>query len=108
MSQSKGFLLVQEIMIFTLSSMLLTISADSFAKGLSILERNNNLYQCMQVATYELLQEPYEINYTVTKNNVMFGDLILTEVNVANAEARFKLLWAVSSKKGIFFDRNCF
>ncbi len=92
MKGSKGFFLVQELLIFGLCCLLLTGVAVSLAKCLSVQRENLLLQECLISAEQALSGE--EALLPVKRSVCEQGEIKLVELEVQHEQVRFNLLVA--------------
>lgn len=93
MKKSKGFFLMQELLIFTLCSTLLTLAAYSFSHALMVIAKANALNECMTAGIYAVNNQDYESKYKITKTIHEFYGIEFTEIKIENDTTKYNLLY---------------
>ena len=106
MKNSRGFCLVQELVCFCLTAVLLATAIQGFYRSNYLLNESLELQQAMQAAQQVLAGEEYSGRFDVTQR--ISADrtegLAVQEVQAAYGNVRVKLIRALPTAEGLSAD----
>ena len=106
MKNSRGFCLVQELVCFCLTAVLLATAIQGFYRSNYLLNESLELQQAVQAAQQVLAGEEYSGRFAVTQR-ISFGStegLAVQEVQAAYGKVRVTLIRALPTAEGISAD----
>ena len=106
MKNSRGFCLVQELVCFCLTAVLLATAIQGFYRSNYLLNESLELQQAVQAAQQVLAGEEYNGRFDVTQR-ISFGStegLAVQEVQAAYGKVRVKLIRALPTAEGLSVD----
>lgn len=106
MKNSRGFCLVQELVCFCLTAVLLATAIQGFYRSNYLLNESLELQQAVQAAQQVLAGEEYNGRFDVTQR-ISFGStegLAVQEVQAAYGKVRVTLIRALPTAEGISAD----
>ena len=106
MKNSRGFCLVQELVCFCLTAVLLATAIQGFYRSNYLLNESLELQQAMQAAQQVLAGEEYSGRFDVTQKlaSGSAADLAIQEVQAAYGKVRVKLIRALPTAEGLSAD----
>lgn len=107
MKNSRGFCLVQELVCFCLTAVLLATAIQGFYRSNYLLNESLELQQATQVAQQVLAGEEYSGRFDVTQR-ISTGraeGLAVQEVQAAYGKVKVKLIRALPTAEGLSADR---
>ena len=106
MKDSRGFCLVQELVCFCLTAVLLATAIQGFYRSNYLLNESLELQQATQVAQQVLAGEEYSGRFDVTQKlaSGSAADLAIQEVQAAYGKVRVKLIRALPTAEGLSAD----
>lgn len=106
MKNSRGFCLVQELVCFCLTAVLLATAIQGFYCSNYLLNESLELQQAVQAAQQVLAGEEYSGRFDVTQriNSGSADGLAVQEVQVAYGKVRVKLIRALPTAEGLSAD----
>ena len=106
MKNSRGFCLVQELVCFCLTAVLLATAIQGFYRSNYLLNESLELQQAMQVAQQVLAGEEYSGRFDVTQRSSIGSTegLAIQEVQAAYGNVRVKLIRALPTAEGLSAD----
>ena len=106
MKDSRGFCLVQELVCFCLTAVLLATAIQGFYRSNYLLNESLELQQAMQAAQQVLAGEEYSGRFDVTQKlaSGSAADLAIQEVQAAYGKVRVKLIRALPTAEGLSAD----
>lgn len=106
MKNSRGFCLVQELVCFCLTAVLLATAIQGFYRSNYLLNESLELQQAMQAAQQVLAGEEYSGRFDVTQKlaSGSAADLAVQEVQAAYGKVKVKLIRALSTAEGLSAD----
>lgn len=106
MKNSRGFCLVQELVCFCLTAVLLATAIQGFYRSNYLLNESLELQQAVQAAQQVLAGEEYSGRFAVTQR-ISFGSaggLAVQEVQAAYGKVRVTLIRALPTAEGLSAD----
>ena len=106
MKNSRGFCLVQELVCFCLTAVLLATAIQGFYRSNYLLHESLELQQATQVAQQVLAGEEYSGRFDVTQR-ISTGStegLVVQEVQAAYGKVKVKLIRALATAEGLSAD----
>lgn len=106
MKNSRGFCLVQELVCFCLTAVLLATAIQGFYRSNYLLNESLELQQAAQAAQQVLVGEEYNGRFDVTQR-ISPGSadgLAVQEVQAAYGKVKVKLIRALPTAEGLFAD----
>ena len=106
MKNSRGFCLVQELVCFCLTAVLLATAIQGFYRSNYLLNQSLELQQAVQAAQQVLAGEKYSGRFDVTQR-ISFGStdgLAVQEVQAAYGKVRVTLIRALPTAEGLSAD----
>ena len=106
MKSSRGFCLVQELVCFCLTAVLLATAIQGFYRSNYLLNESLELQQAMQAAQQVLAGEEYSGRFDVTQKlaSGSAADLAIQEVQAAYGKVRVKLIRVLPTAEGLSAD----
>lgn len=106
MKNSKGFCLVQELVCFCLTAVLLATAIQGFYRSNYLLNESLELQQAVQAAQQVLAGEEYSGRFAVTQriSSGSADGLAVQEVQAAYGKVRVTLIRALPTAEGISAD----
>ena len=106
MKSSRGFCLVQELVCFCLTAVLLATAIQGFYRSNYLLNESLELQQAMQAAQQVPAGEEYSGRFDVTQKlaSGSAADLAIQEVQAAYGKVRVKLIRALPTAEGLSAD----
>ncbi len=106
MKNSRGFCLVQELVCFCLTAVLLATAIQGFYRSNYLLNESLELQQAVQAAQQVLAGEEYSGRFAVTQriSSGSTDGLAVQEVQAAYGKVRVTLIRALPTAEGIFAD----
>ncbi len=106
MKNSRGFCLVQELVCFCLTAVLLAIAIQGFYRSNYLLNESLELQQAVQAAQQVLAGEEYSGRFAVTQriSSGSADGLAVQEVQAAYGKVRVTLIRALPTAEGISAD----
>lgn len=106
MKSSRGFCLVQELVCFCLTAVLLATAIQSFYRSSYLLNESLELQQAAQAAQQVLAGEEYSGRFDVTQKlaSGSAADLAIQEVQAAYGKVRVKLIRVLPTAEGLSAD----
>ena len=106
MKNSRGFCLVQELVCFCLTAVLLATAIQGFYRSNYLLNESLELQQAMQAAQQVLAGEEYSGRFDVTQRISADSTegLAVQEVQAAYGNVRVKLIRALPTAEGLSAD----
>ena len=106
MKNNRGFCLVQELVCFCLTAVLLATAIQGFYRSNYLLNESLELQQAMQAAQQVLAGEEYSGRFDVTQKlaSGSAADLAIQEVQAAYGKVRVKLIRALPTAEGLSAD----
>lgn len=106
MKNSRGFCLVQELVCFCLTAVLLATAIQGFYRSNYLLNESLELQQAMQAAQQVLAGEEYSGRFDVTQKlaSGSAADLAIQEVQAAYGKVRVKLIRVLPTAEGLSAD----
>ena len=106
MKSSRGFCLVQELVCFCLTAVLLATAIQGFYRSNYLLNESLELQQAMQAAQQVLAGEEYSGRFDVTQKlaSGSAADLAIQEVQAAYGKVRVKLIRVLPTAEGVSAD----
>lgn len=103
MKNSRGFCLVQELVCFCLTAVLLATAIQGFYRSNYLLNESLELQQAVQVAQQVLVGEEYNGRFDVTQriSSGSADGLAVQEVQAAYGKVRVKLIRALPTAEGL-------
>lgn len=103
MKNSRGFCLVQELVCFCLTAVLLATAIQGFYRSNYLLNESLELQQAVQVAQQVLAGEEYSGRFDVTQriSSGSADGLAVQEVQAAYGKVRVKLIRALPTAEGL-------
>lgn len=106
MKGSKGFFLVQEVIIFCLTLLMLVDIYSGLQKSCMLQQQSRELQKCFQAAQQIVAGNDISAEFTVNKTIKQCDDLDVLEVQVSYGKTICSLHWALPSAEGFFVDGN--
>lgn len=106
MKGSKGFFLVQEVVIFCLTLLILLEIYSGLHKSCMLQQQNRELQVCFQAAQQIVAGNDISAEFTVNKTIKHCDDMDVLEVQVSYGKTVCSLQWALSSAERFFADRS--
>lgn len=106
MKNSRGFCLVQELVCFCLTAVLLATAIQGFYRSNYLLNQSLELQQAVQAAQQVLAGEEYNGRFDLTQR-ISFGStdgLAVQEVQAAYGKVRVTLIRALPTAEGLSAD----
>lgn len=106
MKNSRGFCLVQELVCFCLTAVLLATAIQGFYRSNYLLNESLELQQAMQVAQQVLVGEEYSGRFDVTQKlaSGSAAGLAIQEVQAAYGKVKVKFIRALPTTEGLSAD----
>lgn len=106
MKDSRGFCLVQELVCFCLTAVLLATAIQGFYRSNYLLNESLELQQAMQAAQQVLAGEEYSGRFDVTQKLASGSavGLAIQEVQAAYGKVKVKLIRALPTAEGLSAD----
>lgn len=106
MKNSRGFCLVQELVCFCLTAVLLATAIQGFYRSNYLLNESLELQQAVQAAQQVLVGEEYSGRFDVTQriSSGSADGLVVLEVQAAYDKVRVTLIRALPTAEGISAD----
>lgn len=106
MKNSRGFCLVQELVCFCLTAVLLATAIQGFYRSNYLLNQSLELQQAVQVAQQVLAGEEYSGRFDVTQriSSGSADGLAVQEVQAAYGKVRVTLIRALPTAEGLSAD----
>lgn len=106
MKDSRGFCLVQELVCFCLTAILLATAIQGFYRSNYLLNESLELQQAAQAAQQVLAGEEYSGRFDVTQKlaSGSAGGLAIQEVQAAYGKVKVKLIRALPTAEGLSAD----
>ena len=106
MKNSRGFCLVQELVCFCLTAVLLATAIQGFYRSNYLLNESLELQQAAQAAQQVLAGEEYSGRFDVTQKlaSGSAAGLAIQEVQAAYGKVRVKLIRALPTAEGLSAD----
>lgn len=106
MKNSRGFCLVQELVCFCLTAVLLATAIQGFYRSNYLLNESLELQQAMQAAQQVLAGEEYSGRFDVTQKLASGSavGLAIQEVQAAYGKVKVKLIRALPTAEGLSAD----
>ena len=106
MKNSRGFCLVQELVCFCLTAVLLATAIQGFYRSNYLLKESLELQQAAQAAQQVLAGEEYSGRFDVTQKlaSGSAAGLAIQEVQAAYGKVRVKLIRALPTAEGLSAD----
>ena len=106
MKDSRGFCLVQELVCFCLTAVLLATAIQGFYRSNYLQNESLELQQAAQAAQQVLAGEEYSGRFDVTQKlaSGSAADLAIQEVQAAYGKVRVKLIRALPTAEGLSAD----
>ena len=106
MKDSRGFCLVQELVCFCLTAILLATAIQGFYRSNYLLHESLELQQAAQAAQQVLAGEEYSGRFVVTQRSSTGSTegLAIQEVQAAYGKVRVKLIRALPTAEGLSAD----
>ena len=106
MKNNRGFCLVQELVCFCLTAVLLATAIQGFYRSNYLLNESLELQQAAQAAQQVLAGEEYSGRFDVTQKlaSGSAADLAIQEVQAAYGKVRVKLIRALPTAEGLSAD----
>lgn len=106
MKNSRGFCLVQELVCFCLTAVLLATAIQGFYRSNYLLNESLELQQAVQAAQQVLAGEEYNGRFDVTQriSSGSTDGLAVQEVQAAYGKVRVKLIRALPTAEGLSAD----
>ena len=106
MKNNRGFCLVQELVCFCLTAVLLATAIQGFYRSNYLLNESLELQQAMQAAQQVLAGEEYSGRFDVTQKlaSGSAADLAIQEVQAAYGKVRVKLIRVLPTAEGLSAD----
>lgn len=106
MKNSRGFCLVQELVCFCLTAVLLATAIQGFYRSNYLLNESLELQQAAQAAQQVLAGEEYSGRFDVTQKLASGSDagLAIQEVQAAYGKVKIKLIRALPTAEGLSAD----
>lgn len=106
MKNSRGFCLVQELVCFCLTAVLLATAIQGFYRSNYLLNQSLELQQAVQVAQQVLAGEEYSGRFAVTQriSSGSTDGLAVQEVQAAYGKVRVTLIRALPTAEGLSAD----
>ena len=106
MKNSRGFCLVQELVCFCLTAVLLATAIQGFYRSNYLLNESLELQQAVQVAQQVLAGEEYSGRFVVTQriSSGSADGLTVQEVQAAYGKVRVTLIRALPTAEGLSAD----
>ena len=106
MKNSRGFCLVQELVCFCLTAVLLATAIQGFYRSNYLLNESLEMQQAAQAAQQVLAGEEYSGRFDVTQKlaSGSAADLAIQEVQAAYGKVRVKLIRALPTAEGLSAD----
>lgn len=103
MKNSRGFCLVQELVCFCLTAVLLATAIQGFYRSNYLLNESLELQQATQAAQQVLAGEEYSGRFDVTQKlaSGSAADLAIQEVQAAYGKVKVKLISALPTAEGL-------
>lgn len=103
MKNSRGFCLVQELVCFCLTAVLLVTAIQGFYRSNYLLNESIELQQAVQAAQQVLAGEEYSGSFAVTQriSSGSADGLAVQEVQAAYGKVRVKLIRALPTAEGL-------
>lgn len=103
MKDSRGFCLVQELVCFCLTAILLATAMQGFYRSNYLLNESLELQQAMQAAQQVLAGEKYSGRFDVTQKlaSGSAAGLAIQEVQAAYGKVKVKLIRALPTAEGL-------
>jgi len=108
MKDSRGFCLVQELVCFCLTAILLATAIQGFYRSNYLLNESLELQQAAQAAQQVLAGEEYSGRFDVTQKlaSGSAASLAIQEVQAAYGKVKVKLIRALPTAEGLSADRG--
>ena len=108
MKNSRGFCLVQELVCFCLTAVLLATAIQGFYRSNYLLHESLELQQAAQAAQQVLVGEEYSGRFDVTQKLASGSavGLAIQEVQAAYGKVKVKLIRALPTAEGLSADRG--
>lgn len=108
MKNSRGFCLVQELVCFCLTAVLLATAIQGFYRSNYLLHESLELQQAAQAAQQVLAGEEYSGRFDVTQKLASGSavGLAIQEVQAAYGKVKVKLIRALPTAEGLSADRG--
>ena len=106
MKNSRGFCLVQELVCFCLTAVLLATAIQGFYRSNYLLNESLELQQAVEAAQQVLAGEEYSGRFDVTQKlaSGSAADLAIQEVQAAYGKVRVTLIRALPTAEGLSAD----
>lgn len=104
MKESKGFFLVQEVIIFCLTLLMLLEIYNGLQKSCILQQQNRELQICFQAAQQIVAGNDISEELAVNKTIKHCDDMDVLEVQVSYGKTVCSLHWALSSAERFFAD----
>lgn len=106
MKNSRGFCLVQELVCFCLTAVLLATAIHGFYRSNYLLNESHELQQAVQAAQHVLAGEEYSGRFDVTQriSSGSTDGLAVQEVQAAYGKVRVTLIRALPTAEGLSAD----
>lgn len=106
MKDSRGFCLVQELVCFCLTAVLLATAIQGFYRSNYLLNESRELQQAAQAAQQVLVGEEYSGRFDVTQKLASGSavGLAIQEVQAAYGKVKVKLIRALPTAEGLSAD----
>lgn len=106
MKNSRGFCLVQELVCFCLTAVLLATAIQGFYRSNYLLNESLELQQAVQAAQQVLVGEEYSGRFDVTQriSSGSADGLVVQEVQAAYGKVRVTLIRALPTAEGLSAD----
>lgn len=106
MKNSRGFCLVQELVCFCLTAVLLATAIQGFYRSNYLLNESLELQQAVQAAQQVLVGEEYSGRFDVTQriSSSSADGLVVQEVQAAYDKVRVTLIRALPTAEGLSAD----
>lgn len=106
MKNSRGFCLVQELVCFCLTAVLLATAIQGFYRSNYLLNESLELQQAVQAAQQVLVGEEYSGRFDVTQriSSSSADGLVVQEVQAAYGKVRVTLIRALPTAEGLSAD----
>ena len=108
MKNNRGFCLVQELIYFCLTAVLLATAIQGFYRSSLLVQQSLELQQAAQVVQQVLAGEEYSGRFGVTQriSSGSADGLAIQEVQAAYGKVRVKLIRALPAAEGLSADRG--
>lgn len=106
MKNNRGFCLVQELICFCLTAVLLATAIQGFYRSSLLVQQSLELQQAAQVAQQVVAGEEYSGRFDVTQriSSGIADGLAVQEVQAAYGKVRVKLIRALPTAEGLSAD----